>query len=83
MAVKVSEGGEGDVQFWREVALDQEDKEASMQVQRDELKRLELGEKALKRTVLPEEVLSEKRLELYKRQNCGCQRECGSGCVIF
>ena len=30
MAVKVAERGEGDVQFWGEVAMDQEDKETSM-----------------------------------------------------
>lgn len=51
--MRVADGREGDVQFWKEIALDQDDKEASMQVQRDEIKRLELGEKAFKRTVLP------------------------------
>lgn len=61
MGVRVAEEREGEALFWKEIGLDS-DKEASMQVHRDEMKRQELGEKAHKRTLLPEEVLSAKRL---------------------
>lgn len=57
----MAEEREGEALFWKEIGLDS-DKEASMQVHRDEMKRQELGEKAHKRTLLPEEVLSAKRL---------------------